>query len=248
MRDENKRDFKSLMVATMEVYGKAIGAEALRIWWAALSPYEMTAVSSAFSAHMTGTKGRFAPLPADILDMIRGESGHLSPEEAWALALESTDESVTVVWTAEIAEALAVARPCLDRGDKFGAGKAFATAYEKCVRKSSPQPKWTVSAGYDASHRQIALQAAVDAGRLSHESVAHLLPAPEANPVIAGLLTGKAADSTGLDPRWKELGEKLRADQAKAADDREAERLARDAEFAARRNKAMNDLGELSRG
>lgn len=243
MRDENKRDFKSLMVATMEVYGKAIGAEALRIWWAALSPYDMAAVSAAFSAHMTGAKGRFAPLPADILDMIRGESGHLSPEEAWALALESTDESVTVVWTEEIAQALAAARPCLDAGDKFGARQAFVTAYEKNVRKARPTPKWTVSAGYDASHRQLALQSAVDAGRLTHESVAHLLPAPEANPAIAGLLTGKVVNTTGLDPRWKELGEKLRAGQQAAADNREAERLARDAEFAARRNKVIADLG-----
>lgn len=243
MHDSDVNDFKEQLEAMMGMFNKEVSLVSRRMWWASLSPYSLQQVKRAFRQYIDNEVKGFAPAPGAILQLIRGESGHLSPEEAWALALESTDESVTVVWTEEIAQALSSASPCLDAGDKFGARQAFVTAYEKNVRKAHPVPVWTVSAGYDASHRQLALQSAVDAGRLTHESVAHLLPAPEANKAIAGLLTGKVTDTTGLDPRWKELGDKLRASQQAAADNREAERLARDAEFTERRWKALTDLG-----
>lgn len=242
MHDSDVNDFKEQLEAMMGMYNKEVSLVSRRMWWASLSPYSLQQVKRAFRQYIDNEVKGFAPAPGAILQLIRGESGHLSPEEAWALALESTDESVTVVWTEEIAQALAAARPCLDAGDKFGARQAFVTAYEKNVRKAHPTPKWTVSAGYDASHRQLALQSAVDAGRLSHESVAHLLPAPEANPAISGLLTGKVTDTTGLDPRWKALGDKLRAEQQEIATKREADRLAEAAALAERRQAMLASL------
>lgn len=242
MQPTDASAFRELVSDTLAMYGKEISVGTQRLWWAALADYEFQIVRRAFSAHITGKRGQFAPLPADVLNLIRGESGHLSAEEAWSLALESTDESATVVWTDEIAQALAAARPCLDAGDKFGARAAFVTSYEKNVRKAHPAPIWKVSAGYDAGQRQLALQSAVDSGRLSRDSVAHLLPAPEANKAIAGLLTGKVTDTAGLDPRWKALGDKLRAEQQEIATKREAERLAAAAALAERRQAMLASL------
>lgn len=245
MRDEDKRTFKALMVSTMEVYGKAISTDAIRLWWACLQGYELADVSRAFSAHVTGKRGQFAPLPADILELIRGESGHLGTEEAWALALESTDEALTVVWTDEIAQALAVARPCLEIGDKIGARQAFVSAYERNVMRASSVPVWKVSAGHDISHRQITIQAAVDAGRLKHEAVAHLLPPPETTEsrAVAGLMTGKTEGApAGLDPRWKQLGEQIRQQAAETAKAREAAKVAESEAFERKRHDAIKAL------
>lgn len=251
MLDNQKRDFQTLMVSTMEIYQKTISASALRIWWSALVEYDFESVRRAFSAHITGKRGQFAPLPADILNHLRAVSGHLSTEEAWALALRSTDEATTVVWTDEIAQALAAARPCLDSGDKFGASKAFAAAYERAVTHAAPTPVWRVSQGYDADQRRIALEAAVSAGQLTHQQVAGLLPPAETveSKAIAGLLTGStSAVPKTLDPRWKELGQKLRANAQKAAEEREASRLAEAAEFERRRKAAMESIGRAANG
>lgn len=237
--------FRELVEASLAMYGREVSVQTQRIWWSALSAHPFEAIRRAFSAHVTGKRGQFAPLPADILHHLRGVSGHLSTEEAWALALESTDEAVTVVWTDEIAQAKAAAQPCLDAGDRFGASKAFAAAYERILTTAAPTPAWKVSAGTDASHRQIALESAVKTGRISHDSVAHLLPPPETetSKAIAGLLTGKTTTApAGLDPRWKELGEQLRESARKAAEEREAKRLAEAAEFEARRKAALDAI------
>lgn len=242
MHDSDVDAFKDQLEAMMGMFNKEVSLPSRRMWWASLSPYSLNQVKRAFRQYIDNEVKGFAPAPGAIIALIRGESGHLSAEEAWALALESTDESATVVWTDEIAQALAAARPCLDAGDKFGARAAFVTSYEKNVRKAPPAPIWKVSAGYDAGQRQLALQSAVDSGRLSRDSVAHLLPAPEANKAIAGLLTGKVTDTTGLDPRWKALGDKLRAEQQEIANKREADRLAEAAALAERRQAMLASL------
>lgn len=234
--------FRELMETTMTLYTKECPIAVQRMWWAALAPYSFDDVRRAFHLHITGKRGQFAPLPADILHHLRGESGHLGTEEAWALALESMDEATTVVWTDEIAQALAVARPCLEAGDKFNADKAFASAYERSMQRAAPQPVWRVSQGHDLHQRRIALEAAVSAGRLQHDSVAHLLPPPETteSKAIAGLLTGStSAIPATLDPRWKELGEKLREGAKKAQQEREAKRLADAQEFERKRQAAL---------
>lgn len=251
MDNSNVADFRDLLETTLTMYGRECPVTAQRLWWAAMAPYAFDDVRRAFSAHLTGKRGQFAPLPADILQNLRSVSGHLSTEEAWALALESTDEAVTVVWTDEIAQALAAARPCLEAGDKFGASKAFASAYERSLQQAAPQPVWRVSQGYDADQRRIALESAVSAGRLKRDSVAHLLPPPETaeSKAIAGLLTGStSAVPLTLDPRWQELGEKLRANAKQAAEVRDAKRLAEAQEFERKRQAALAAIGEASHG
>ncbi len=251
MMPTDKQEFAGVLRATMSMYRIEISQDVLAMWWAAVSDLTIDQFRQGLTTHIKGKRGQFPPLPADVLNNLRAVSGHLSTEEAWALALESTDEAVTVVWTDEIAQALAAARPCLEAGDKFGASKAFASAYERSMQRAAPQPVWRVSQGHDLRQRRIALEAAVSAGRLQHDSVAHLLPPPETDEskAIAGLLTGStSAVPATLDPRWEELGEKLRANAKQASEEREAKRMAEAAELNARRQAVLNALEASANG
>lgn len=235
--------FRELVSDTLAMYGKEITVGTQRLWWAALAAHDFVIVRRAFSAHITGKRGQFAPLPADILNHIRGESGHLTADEAWPLVLESMDESRTVVWTPEIAEASAPARTCLgDGGDKYGARKAFEAAYERILRTAPPVPKWTVSLGDDKSHRIIALQAGHEAGRLTDAQVLHLMPPKKAEGNVVALLTGKTVDAS-IDPRWTELSRQLSESAANAIAEREAQRLEKSKAFNESRQQALNALG-----
>ncbi|MHB0774283.1 hypothetical protein [Halomonas sp. WWR20] len=118
---------------------------------------------------------------AAILERIPSANAFLSPNEAWALALTSLDEYETVVWTKETAEAMGIAQPILDLGDKVGARMAFISAYERKVEEvktEQRQPEWQVSLGYSPERRQEAIQQAVSKGLLPAPKVEHLLPAP----------------------------------------------------------------------
>lgn len=245
MDNSNVADFRDLLETTLTMYGRECPVTAQRLWWAALATYPFDDVRRAFSAHLTGKRGQFAPLPADILNNLRAVSGHLSTEEAWALALESTDEAVTVVWTDEIAQALAAARPCLDAGDKFGASKAFASAYERSLQQAAPQPVWRVSLGDDKTHRMLAMEAAHKLGRLTSDQVRHLLPPSKTEGPVVALLAGK---TEGLDPRWHELAERLRCEKAKRDAEAEDQRLRKAAEFNARRQAVLNALEASANG
>ena len=110
---------------------------------------------------------------------------------AYALALSSSDDRATIVWTNEIADAWAVAAPLLRAGDKFGARQAFVEAYGRITgeaRALRQHPVVQVSLGHDPEGRTRALQEAMTAGRLPGglealtEDVRHQLhlPAPRA--------------------------------------------------------------------
>jgi hypothetical protein len=160
------------------------------LFFRSLQAYPMDVVRRGFEAHCQDPqRGRFAPVPADILAQIEGAAasdGRPEADEAWALAVAARDEGATVVWTAEAAEAFGVCRPVLDAGDEVGARMAFRAAYSRLVAeaRAAREPiRWSASEGHDPGRRAAVLIAAVEAGRLP---VAYL-PAPDAGPV-AGLL------------------------------------------------------------
>lgn len=239
MNSSDSEQFQALMTSMLALYGREAGKPVLRIWWQALGGFELADISRALSAHTTGKRGHFPPLPADVINFLKpANNGHLPTEEAWALALTTADEAVTVVWTAEIAQAFGVAKPCLDLGDKFGARQAFVSAYERLVAVAGA-PCWQVSMGHDATCRADAVAEAVRLGRLEQSQVAHLLPAPitAEGAALAGVLTGRvvepeatAANLSNL-ARIRELAAMLKADNER-----------RDAEARAARQKAMEDF------
>ena len=118
---------------------------------------------------------------------------------------EFHDMAETVVWTDQVAEAAAVARPILESGDEVGARMAFRDAYERMIRERNDSPKWFPSLGHDPVRRNTALDRAVADGRLRREHVDGLLPPPinAKGHVIAGLLSGDTSAPMPRDPDFR---------------------------------------------
>jgi hypothetical protein len=160
---------------------KVISGGAKGMFFAALAAYPMATVRAALGAHCA--RGKFPPRPGDVIDIIEASAandGRPGVEEAWAIALTSRDESDTVVWTAECAEAFAICRPILNLDDEVGARMAFKEAYARIVgqaRAAHRPAAWSASIGWDSGKRD---------GALSRAVVAGLLPAPEATTLLLG--------------------------------------------------------------
>lgn len=205
MKQSDKKRFAEILNDLAEVYDKpALSALKLRAFWGVLEEYPFEAVEKAIDMHMRDPeRGRWMPVPADLLANIKTAvdqaCGRPSADEAWAIALQASDERETVVWTDEIAEAFGVAQEILDAGDKIGARMAFKAAYEKAAQ-GVRKVKWIVSIGYDQEKRASAITEAVDKGLLTSQQARKYLPAPEITPeghAIAGLLTGKVTHLPG---------------------------------------------------
>jgi hypothetical protein len=207
-------------------------ATSAALWFRSLARYDLGTVQAALDAHVLDPqRGRFVPTPADLIAQIDGsaaDDGRPGPEEAWAVALRSTNEAETVVWTAEIAEAIGIARPVLEAGDEVGARMAFREAYVRLVdaaRRQHMPAAWTASLGFDHRLRAVAITAAVAAGRLPASDLPRL-PGPS----VALLQLGEAS---GCPPhvrqQLRELADRLRAalppESADAAAKRETDEL-----------------------
>jgi hypothetical protein len=161
------------------------------LYFRALARFSLSDVRAAFDAHVGDSqRGRYVPTPADLIAQLEareGADGRPGSEEAWAIAFRSTDESQTVVWTPEIAEALGVAQPLLDARDKVAARKAFIEAYERIIvtaRQRRTPVTWSVSEGHDPRERARVVGEAVIAGLIPPHSY-EALPAPRgATPLL----------------------------------------------------------------
>lgn len=122
---------------------------------------------------------------ADVVERINAQDGRLSADEAWATALLAHDESETVVWTEEAAQAYWASESLLQNFDKIGARMAFKGAYERlCLesRNLKKPVKWLSSLGHDPEKRKFAIEQAVHLNRLTESAAAGLLPAPKVDP------------------------------------------------------------------
>lgn len=198
-------------------------AEGAAIFFNALRAYDLATVSAAFSAHVKDpARGKFAPTPADIIAQIDAHSSDGRPgvEEAWAMI--PVDEAATIVWTAEMAEAYGACAPLLARGDGVAARMAFKEVYERSValaRHSGRGVEWSASLGHDLEQRKRALQAAVQAGRIS-ERIAHeampALPAPREE--VAKLPTPNSSAKAKAQQKLKELAARFRGETTENKD------------------------------
>lgn len=173
--------FMGILAKTMGGYAKPLpDAEMVKVWIDWLTPYPIRVIAIAF-AEYCNEESRFPPTPAGIAMRCKALDGRPDAEEAWAMALISRDEAVTVVWTSEMAEAFAICRPVLETGDEVGARMAFKEAYRRLVsaaRIRNLPTKWNPSLGWDAQAMTIVLEKAVRDGHLAIENVTVLLPAP----------------------------------------------------------------------
>lgn len=170
MRTEDLPQFAALLADVLASYGKPLTDKAeIGLWFKQLTPFAGSTIKQAFEAYRL-ERPDFAPVPNGIVARCKLLDGRPDENEAWAVALTSQDEAETVVWTAEMAEALNLARPLIAAGDEIAARMAFKDAYKRLVGEARAMNKpvaWSVSAGWDATRRQVAVQKAVVAGLLA---------------------------------------------------------------------------------
>lgn len=191
------------IAATAELTGTELSEAALLVFEADISGYPEQQVIAALTRCRRELRGRLTV--ADVVDRISSDGGHLTANEAWGLALTAMDEAETVVWTGQVSEAAAIARPVLDAGDEVGARIAFRDAYERILRESTDAPRWFPSFGHDPEKRGSAIERAVRSGLLTQQHAAGLLPAPnDPGPIGAALFDGKPLQLADLDPKDRE--------------------------------------------
>jgi hypothetical protein len=191
-------------------------ADHAAVFFSALRQYSMADVSSAFAAHVSDPeRGKFAPTPADILAQLEAarSDGRPGADEAWAMV--PMDESTTVVWTNEMAEAFGIASPLLQSGDKSGARFAFREAYERIVaqaKRAGRRPVWSPSLGHDMAQRKQVLTAAVAKGLLTADAAHDACPALPLPASQRALLAGPATDKERFRATIRALAEAKRAE------------------------------------
>lgn len=202
---------------TAEAMGQQLSAAGLLMMADDLEPYGVEPVLAALT--LVRRECRRLTV-ADVVDRLQTTDGRPGADEAWATAMLAIDESETVVWTQEAAQAFEVARPLLEINDKTGARMAFRDAYDRITRQnrtSGEKARWIASLGWDADRRTTVLTAAVEAGRLGDSYARGLLPppAPSAernNTLLAlvssnGILTNEAATAIERETARKRIAE-----------------------------------------
>ena len=168
------------LVATAEVIGWSLSADAVDLMAARLEGFPADEVLGALGRCADECRGRLAL--ADILERVPSWQAvrPLSADEAWEKALEARlwDESLTIVSTCAIVRAFPYA--IWQEGDKVAARRAFIDAYRREVEKPDAFDTY-VTEGTDKASRVAVISEAIQDGRLSQSS-ALLLPNPESAP------------------------------------------------------------------
>ncbi len=173
------------VAVTAELCGRTFSEPAARVFVSDLSGFDERAVIQALGKCRREVRGMLTV--QDVVSRI--DDGRPGAEEAWALM--PLDEAQSVVWSDEMSEAFGICGPLLDRGDKVAVRMAFKEAYGRLVAKARDAGKpvrWTPSLGHDARGREAAVQAAVQAGRLSYEQGAGLVPLAAPSPKALALV------------------------------------------------------------
>src|SRR6185436_17492219 len=182
MDDRDIEPFNAMLQAVWDFYpqAKVPTTEQVAMFFRAMGEHTIHDVRKGFDQHMRDPqRGRFPPLPADVIAQILGARANdrrPGAEEAWAIAIHSADENRTVVWTEEIAAAWGIAKGIAANGDEVGARMAFKEAYTRLVaeaRGALRPAKWSASLGHDPEQRDKEIERAQLAG---------LLPAPAKQP------------------------------------------------------------------
>jgi hypothetical protein len=164
---------EALMVAA-ELTDRTLSEAAARVFLHDLEGYPESDVLKALERCRKELKSRLTL--NDVLTRI--DDGRVGADEAWAMIPQ--DESGSVVWTDEIAEAYGIAAPLL-LSDPNGARMAFRGAYTRIVDKAKSEgkkPQWLPSLGFDPAQREAAILLAEQKGRLPFAHVQQLLPKP----------------------------------------------------------------------
>ena len=120
------------IAVTAELTGTELSIDAARMMADDLSEYPTDSVFKALTKCRRELKTRMSL--ADIISRI--DDGRPDPNEAWAMIPKN--ESQSVVWTREMAEAFGIALPLMIDGDQIAARMAFIECYKnKCAESRS---------------------------------------------------------------------------------------------------------------
>ena len=191
-----KQEFTETILRLYERYKRPSPSAGLVVeWFDDFADWTLEQFNWALSKHRKISS--FMPEPKNLYD-IRGQAeGVLSPDEAWGLALSSRDESLTVIVSGEILEALGAAIEILESGSPSMAAQAFKSAYSRIIAsRPHGKQKWIVSLGHNIEGRDDVVRDAVNRRLISHrQGQALLLKQPDD---IYGLLENKAEQNNGL--------------------------------------------------
>ena len=185
----NKTDyekFANFLKAAMEPYGRQITPSVIAVWIECLENYSFEAVRATLTEYLKSPAGKFAPLPAHVIEVLQSKDGHPGADEAWAM-LPMT-EGDTAVWTNEMSQAFFIALPLIESGDMVAARMAFRSAYERLVgesRRAGKPPEWSVTLGHDRHGRETALANAVLRGYITASRAAALVAPDVAERLLA---------------------------------------------------------------
>lgn len=235
---EETAELAGAICATAETLGQTISATTAKLMAEDLASCNPADIQSALRSCRKELTGKLTL--AAILGRIQATDGRPGKDEAWAIALQSSDEFDTVVMTDEIQVALGAARPVLNIGDKIGARMAFISSYERLVSKAREEAipvNWHVSIGFDANRRIEAISAAVQMKRIPRErgdlylADLNLVHVTQDGLAIAGLITGKAAmPSPGVREKLRAISDELKVKkrQKQAVQDHQRRAVRRD--------------------
>jgi len=161
------KQFATEWVNLQKGYGKEVSEQMVFMAWSALSGYSQEEIEYGIKAHIADREqGRFAPMPAHIIDQIERaheNDGRPDANEAWSLVPKS--ESETVVWTEETKQAFWVCQPLIESGEVIPARMAFIEHYNKCVKQARKDRKpvhWSISQGTDKDSRDAVISNAIE--------------------------------------------------------------------------------------
>ena len=96
MLEQDKEQFKMLMVGIGELYGKEVTKPLMRIYFSALTSYSIQEVEAGINAHTMDEKhGSFFPKPADIVRSLK--KNELSAEERAEIAWAEIERKIRTV-------------------------------------------------------------------------------------------------------------------------------------------------------
>ena len=181
------------ITVTAELTGTQLSANAAAVMAEDLLAYPLDKVLIAFERCRRELKGRLTL--AAILERI--DDGWQSAEEAFnTLVAGWENESLSILTTHTAMHAAESASALFNIGDKYRAGLAFKTAYERIVSEKKAkgmQPDWYVSAGLDKEQLAQLVTEAAATGKITNDYALALLPAGEEriNIEAGNLLTDK---------------------------------------------------------
>lgn len=180
MSEQKINDFKGAIFGLALIFNDNMSMEKFQMYFEILKKYNIEKIKKACS--LLASRNKFMPKPAEIIELIEVDKT-ISADEAWALALQASDENNTVVWSSIAMNAwFNAALPIFEMGDKIGARRAFIDAYDRLMNLAvmNNQPiEMVISQGFDKEKRKDPIEKALKMGLITEQQANHYLPKPE---------------------------------------------------------------------